>query len=330
MTSSRHSLSRSRAFLQRFGPAKLPLALSLLAVSLLACPAACSENLRVPPEIRRGLDLIFNGNPDAAIPLARKLEDEHPDHPLGYLLELEARWWKTYCEACEVKWGMVDAWKRGKRKEDQEFLALADKSEKLASAQMSTSDSAEMHLYAGMAYAFKARLYALRDEHHAVARSGVAARAEFLRTLEIDPGMVDADTGLGLYNYYVDTLSGLVKVLRFFIGIPGGSKKDGIHQLETAMNEGELTKWDARFYLAKNLRLYDHLYEQAEEVLIPAVEHYPENPLFHLMVANLNVELGHNDRAAAEFEAANATAGGDSECARNVRVITQDFVSTLH
>lgn len=330
MTRSWQSPSRSRPLLQRSGPARLRLALSLLTLSLLGCPAASSENLRVPLEVSSGLDLIFRGNPDAAISLARKLEDEQPDHPIGYLLELEARWWKTYCEACEVKWGMVDAWRRGKRKEDQEFLALADKSEKLARAQMRTADCAEMHLYVGMAYAFKARLYALRDEHRAVARTGVAARAEFLRTLEIDPGMVDADTGLGLYNYYVDTLSGFVKVLRFFMGIPGGSKQDGIRQLEKAMNQGELTKWDARFYLAKNLRLYDQRYEQAEEVLIPAVEQYPENPLFHLMVANLNVELGHNDRAAAEFQAANATAGGDSECARNIRAMTQGFVSALH
>ena len=66
--------------------------------------------------------------------------------------------------------------------------------------------------------------------------------------------MVDADLGLGLYNYYVDTLSSMAKVLRFFMGIPGGDKRVGLRQLETAAEKAELTHTEARFNMAKNLR----------------------------------------------------------------------------
>ena len=39
-----------------------------------------------------------------------------------------------------------------------------------------------------------------------------------LRALELDPQMADATAVLGVYNYYVDTLSGIVKLLRVFHG----------------------------------------------------------------------------------------------------------------
>jgi len=58
---------------------------------------------------------------------------------------------------------------------------------------------------------------------------------------------------LGLYNYYVDTLSTMARVLRFMMGIPGGSKEEGIRQLHLAMLYGQVTPVVARFYLAINL-----------------------------------------------------------------------------
>ena len=70
---------------------------------------------------------------------------------------------------------------------------------------------------------------------------GVRAREHLLKALQLDPSLADAYTGVGLYNYYVDTLSALAKMLRFFMGIPGGSKRDGVRQLEKAMTEGEIT-----------------------------------------------------------------------------------------
>ena len=303
---------------------------ALLLCFALLCAPAWAEQEPLPPEVTRGVNLIFSGDPDAAIPLAKHLQKTRPEHPLGYLLQLEALWWKDYCEACEVKWGMVDAWNRSKKPDDDEFIALADKSILLAKAQIAQSDSANMHLYAGMAYAFKTRLYALRDEHRAVARNGVAARAEFIRALDLDPELYDADAGLGIYNYYADALSAFVKILRFFMGIPGGNKKAGIEQLELAMEKGRLMKVEARFYLARNLRTYDQKYESAEEVLLPLEQEYPGNPLFHLLIGNLNVELGRTQPAIKAFKAAeNSAFRSDSQCSAHLRQIAGQFLQSL-
>ena len=132
----------------------------------------------------------------------------------------------------------------------------------LAQAQLAKNETAEMHVYAGMGYALKARVYGLRGENRNVAHAGVSARSEMLRALELDPQMADATAGVGIYNYYVATLSPIVKMLRFFMGIPGGDKEAGIKQMEIGMNQGVLLRVDVRYIFAKSLRLYDQKYEQ--------------------------------------------------------------------
>ena len=272
------------------------------AVLVMALPVRAG-GLTLPPEARQAMARMYDGDPDAAIVIAKKLQQSQPDHPLGFVLEAEAEWWKTYCAASEIKYGMVDAWKRGKNPEDEAYLALGDKVIKLAQAQISQSESAEMHFYAGTGYALKARLFGLRGEHRAVAHAGVSARTEFLRALQLDPDMADATAGIGLYNYYVDSFSSIVKMLGFFMGIPGGNKQEGIRQMQIGIDRGVLMSIDTRFYLANSLRKYDHKYEEALTVAGPLVAQYPHNPVYLLLLGNLNAELSRNDKAAEYFRA---------------------------
>src|SRR5207244_6613283 len=108
----------------------------------------------------------------------------------------------------------------------------------LAEARNKQRESAEMQFYAGMAEAAAARLYGLRGENRNTARSGVRGREHLLRAKGLEVDLADADLGLGLYNYYVDTLSSLARILRFFMGIPGGAKHDGIRLLDHDMAQG--------------------------------------------------------------------------------------------
>jgi tetratricopeptide (TPR) repeat protein len=189
-----------------------------------------------------------------------------------------------------------------------------DKIARLTQEQLAKSDTAEMHLYAGLGLALRARMDALRGENRAVAHAGVAARAEFLRALELDPHMADATGGLGLYNDYVDSLPGIVKFLRIFMGIPGGNKKEGIQQMQTAIEHGVLMPVEMRFYLAKNLRTYDLEYERAITIAEPLATSYPKNPVFQLLLGNLNAEMGRSEKGAEYFRAVNAIAAADPAC----------------
>jgi hypothetical protein len=141
--------------------------------------------------------------------------------------------------------------------------------------------------------------------------------------------MVDADLGLGLYNYYVDTLSGMAKVLRFFMGIPGGDKRVGLRQLETAATKAELTRTEARFNMAKNLRNYDRDYARALAAAAPLTSEYPENPLFLLLAGDIAAKLGHKDEAVSRFRAAAAVPMEDVKCAGRVQQIAREAVAAL-
>src|SRR5437660_9559064 len=300
----------------------------LFLLAPLAMPAGAST-IALPPEAPAILDKIYSFDLDGAIEAAKRLEQERPNHPLGYLLEAEAWWWRIWCTSADFKYGMSDARRRPKLEADRHYFELAARALSLAEAQIKQSESAEMQFYAGMAEASSARLYGLRAENRNAARSGVRGREHLLRAKALDADLADADLGLGLYNYYVDTLSAIAKILRFFMGIPGGSKQEGVRLLEHAIAQGVLTSNVARFYLALNLHRYDQQYEKALNILTPLVERYPANPLYQLARGDLYAKLGRKQQALACYRAASALPVQNAECQAHVRDLVRASIASL-
>lgn len=290
-------------------PTRPLFSLALLLIAVLVAPRpATAQNLNVTPAAQSVLDQIYSGDLTAAIVSAHKLEQDRPDHPIGYLLEDEALGWKIWCTSAEFKYGMSYARRRPKLPADDHYFDLASKiiqlSEHHIAASGDTASTADMHFYAGMGDALYSRLYGLRGETKPAARYGVRARERLIRSQALDPNLADADFGLGLYYYYADTLSSITKMLGFFMGIPGGNKKEGIRQLNHAISDGVLTPVEARFYLTISLHNYDQKYEQALAVSAPLEEKYPTNPIFHLIRGDLYAKLGRKDQAIAAYRAA--------------------------
>ena len=279
-------------------------ALAMILAPNLTSSATPAASGTFPAEARESLDALYRGNAEAAIVIARRMEAARPEYPLGYLLEAEAQWWRIYCGALEFKWNHIDVWKHEPSPSDEAYLAIAEKVVELADTQLRVKETAEMHLYAGMGYVLRVRMLGIRKENRATAKAAVKARSHLMRALEMDPSLADAKTGVGLYNYYVDTLSGIARMLRAIMGLPAGDKRLGVTQLEDAMLHGELTGVDARFYLAKNFRSYDQEYERALKIMEPLAERYPQSPIFPLFIGNLNALLARNERAAASYHAA--------------------------
>lgn len=320
--------------MQRRAASFVLLVVSLSARAGLFCAVARdaeAAKLEVPSSTWVIIDNIYSGRTDIAATEAKRFEEQYPENPLGYLLQAEALWWKIYCSSAEFKYGMTMARHKEKQESDQRYLDLTIRAYKLAEESIHKHDSGEMRLYAGMADGLASRLYGLRGETRAGARAGVRGRENFLKALALDPTLIDADMGLGLYNYYVDTLSGIARVLRFFMGIPGGSKEEGIRQLHKAINEGQLSPPLARFYLALCLHNYDQKYQQALEVIGPLVEKYPENPIFHLMRGDLYAKLNRKDQAEASYRAAAAAADelADQECRKRINLLVDESLAAL-
>jgi len=303
-------------------------AISLCSAAFLCAPAR-ADKLRVPPEVIAAADQIYSGDLEGGRESALRLQQEQPEHPIGYLLEAEALWWKIWCTSAEFKYGMNFPRHRAKLAADRHYLELAAKGSSLAESNIAQHDTAEMEFYAGTGAALAARLYGLRGEGRNTARAGVRAREHLLRAIAMNAELADADLGLGLYNYYVDTLSAAARVLRFFMGIPGGSKKEGIRQLQLAIDEGVLVPPEARFYLAINLHNYDQQYERALEVIGPLVKKYPSNALFQLAQGDLFAKLGRKEQARDCYQAAGSAALNDPECRQHVHELVEASLAAL-
>ena len=309
------------------------LAVCLLLAVLFSPRPSSAQNPNLTPAAQSILTQIYSGDFAAAIDSAHKLQQDRPDHPIGYLLEEEALSWEIWSTSAEFKYNMSYARRRAKLPADDHYLDLASKiiqlSEHHIAASGDTASTADMHFYAGMGDAFFSRLYGLRAETKSAARYGVRARERLIRAEALDPTLADTDFGLGLYNYYADTLSSMTKMIGFFMGIPGGNKKEGIRQLDRAISEGALTPVEARFYLAISLHNYDQKYEQALEVSGPLEEKYPTNPIFHLIRGDLYYKLNRKDQAIAAYRAAAAQHLTDPDSDSHVQALIQLSLQSL-
>jgi tetratricopeptide (TPR) repeat protein len=308
-------------------------AIFLLIVALCSAKPSLSQALKIAPAAQSILDRIYSGDLTAAIDSAHKLQQDRPDHPIGYLLEDEALSWKIWCTSAEYKYGMSYIRHRAKLPADDHYLEVASQiiqlSEHHIAASGDTAATADMQFYAGMGDALFARLYGVRAEAKLAARYGVRARERLTRAEALDPALADADFGLGLYNYYADSLSSMAKMLRFFMGIPSGSKQDGVRELNRAISEGQLTPIEARFFFTLCLHNFDQKYEEALEVSAPLEEKYPSNPVFHLIRGDLYAKLGRKEQAIATYRAAASRHLNDSESDTHVQTLIHLSLQSL-
>ena len=218
--------------------------LLLVALFLTRRSSPQRETRSVPPAANPVVNQIYSGDLTGAIDGSHHFQQEHPDHPLGYLLEAETLWWKIWCTSAEFRYGMSYPRHRAKLPADQHYLDLAAKASR--SPRPTSPHGARPPRKCNSTRAWATRSWhastACAEKRAMPPRAGVRARERLLRAMAIDPDLADADIGLGLYNYYADTLSVMARVLRFFMGIPGGSKEEGIRSWSAPSTKGFLLR----------------------------------------------------------------------------------------
>jgi tetratricopeptide (TPR) repeat protein len=268
---------------------------------------------------QQGLNLLMNGQPDQAMGIFRQVQADDPDSALGYLMEADAVWWKIYFttgnlidpDVFEVGSGSTSPY-------DSDFNNLVNQAIAKARANRNAGkDVARNYLYEGMAYALRGRLAAMRDRNRAAARAAVRMRTLLLAALERDKHLADAYAGLGLYDYFVDTLPTIIKMLRWIIGMPGGNRERGLQEIEYAAKYGELTRGEALFYLAKDYsRSNERQYAKSLELFEQLQKQYPRNGLWTMMVGSLEIRTGRVSEGEALYrEVLDQTRGQRTETA---------------
>lgn len=300
----------------------LLLAISIVAANLAAVrPAAAGLSLPSDEEDRhyaaRGIEMMMDGDLDGAVQLFQQIEQKDPESPLGFVLEANVTWWKIYYVSANlIDPDVFDVANMEATPYDSHFDDLEKVAIRKAEARIhQRQDLARSYLYEGYAYALRGRLEGLHDRDLATARAGKKMRSHLLRALELDPSLADAYLGLGIYNYFVDTLPGIVKFLSVFIGLPGGSRTEGLRQLHLCAAKGELGRPEAKFYLAKDYtRSSEKQYEKSLHLFAELQQEFPHNPLWPMLIGSLHYRLGNPAKGEETYrEVYRRTAGKNSE-----------------
>jgi tetratricopeptide (TPR) repeat protein len=317
----------------------LLLAASILASSLAAArPALAGPNRPNEEDDRhyagRGVNMMMDGDLDGAIEVFQLIEQKDPASPLGYVLEANATWWRIYYVSANlIDPDVFDVANMKATPFDSHFEDLDRMAIHKAEARIHLhEDLARSLLYEGFAYALRARLDGLHDRDLPTARAGKKMRSRLLQALEIDPSLSDAYLGIGIYNYFVDTLPAIVKILGVFIGLPGGSRTEGLHQLQLCAEKGELLKPEAKFYLAKNYtRANERQYERSMRLFGELQQEFPHNPLWPMLIGSLQYRLGRPQKGEAIYrEVYQRTAGKSSEVDKALHKAASQALERIH
>jgi len=283
---------------------------------------------------QQGVYQMMDGNLRAATATFRQIEREDPTSPLGFLLQADATWWRIYYSTANlIDPDVFDVVYSETTPYDGQFENLISLTIQKARDRIhAKQDVAGSYLYEGMAYALEGRLAGLRAKDLATARAGKKMHSLLLTAIALDPHLTDAYAGLGLYNYFVATLPAIVRVLRFLIGLPGGNREQGIQQLYEAAEHGELVRGEAKFYLAKDFtRKSEMQYSKSLDLFQQLSQEFPGNPFWRLMIASVQMRLGHRKAGEALYRDALAqTAAGNSTVAKAVHRQVRQALERLH
>jgi tetratricopeptide (TPR) repeat protein len=265
----------------------------------------------------RGMNKLMDGDFDPAMEIFRQIQKSDPESPLGYLLEADANWWKIYLtEANLIDPEVFEALSEAATPYDGDFRRLDELAIRKAETRLHAhQDEARSYFYEGLAYGLRAQLEALRDHALATAHAGKRLRSSSLAALRLDPNLNDAYFGVGLYNYFEDTLPTYVKMLRFLILLPGGDRLVGLRQMQEAMEKGQLVTSEAKFHLAKNYsRSIDRQFARSLELFRQMEQQYPHNPLWKLLTGSTELRMGDVKQGEALYrQVIDETAHSQSE-----------------
>jgi predicted negative regulator of RcsB-dependent stress response len=155
-------------------------------------------------------------------------------------------------------------------------------------------ERAEAWFYQGAAYGARVQWRVLRGERLAAARDGKRIKDALEQAIAIDPALHDAYFGIGLYHYYADVGPAAAKILRFLLLLPGGDRAQGLQEMLTAHDRGELMKDEADYQLHLIYLWYEHQPQQAFDLLTALHRRHPRNPLFLARMASVKDTYFHD------------------------------------
>lgn len=223
--------------------------------------------------ILEGLSAAYSMDFDRAVARFSEVDRAEPDNPAGPFF-LASLHWLEYSQNADVP-GTVDAL-------EPRFNAIMDRAMTRADKMYDKNPrDPEANFYLGATYGMKGRWLLLKRKWVRAARYGYKGYKYFKRTIELDPEYYDAYLGMGMYDYYSDTLP---TILKFAAGmIVRGDKKRGLRYIETTLERGHYSVTEAKLFLIGILTAYEKRPGQALKIVQELRREKPENLFFVLL-----------------------------------------------
>jgi tetratricopeptide (TPR) repeat protein len=274
-------------------------ALAVLVAGVLAtgAPAASAAQARAPRPaptpvaltgiagLERAYDAVF----DADFARAQTLiHDACPPAPSEACLVLEATrlYWRI----------QIDPEDRSRDAALEQAVTAAIAGTEAWTARAATDP--EAWFYLGAAYGVRVQFRVLRQERLAAARDGRRVKQALDRTLALAPGLVDAEFGLGLYEYYAAIAPTAARILRVLLMLPGGDRARGLERMQRTREAGQLLADEAAYQLHVVYFWYENRSADAIGLLAELVHRHPRNPHFRRAIAEARNTYQHDVSAA--------------------------------
>ncbi|MDA8243992.1 MAG: tetratricopeptide repeat protein [Elusimicrobia bacterium] len=258
---------------------RLCLAALMVSICSVSAPARSDTRLEPLPEdlkvlAKNGLDSIYAVDIPAAEKYFGEALKKYPDHPIPYFGMAMSKWAELEYLEDESDPGL-----------EKEYGELTDKALEVGRAWIKKHPGdANAYLVLGGMYGLRARLGVL--QHHWVDAflTGKKALSATRRSLKIDPELYDAYLGLGMYEYYSGTLSGVVKLLAAIV--MRGDAKKGLEYLNLCREKGYFNALAAKLMLIEIYTTTGSPYKDPATAVKWARElraQYPNHPQMHFV-----------------------------------------------
>jgi len=266
----------------------------LLPLLLLAVPAVARTS-SVTPEMDRllveGLDAVYRMDFDAADDAAKRAIALQPDYPHAYLGQAATDFIRYTYGTEESDTSLLPG-----------FAAKTQRTIDVAEAWLKTHpNDPDVLLVLGSGYGMAARLALDQHEWLRGFRYGSRAMKYIRAAAAADPEIYDADLGIGMFDYYVDTIprfmGWLAKIML------GGSRERGLRELHLAAEKGRYGRIAAQLILVEIFTQDDFGARNPPEAVRLMSEirvRYPDSAMIHSAHIVSLYEAGRWDDAVRE------------------------------
>ena len=159
---------------------------------------------------------------------------------------------------------------------------------------------AEAWFYLGGAYGTRVLFRGMRGQYLSAARDGKRIHDALQLAISLDPSLGDAYFGLGLYHYYAAIAPRAARILSMLMFLPGGDRALGLKEMEQARSKGILLRGEADYQLHLIYLWYERQHTTALQLAEGLRARYPNNPVFHLRLAEVQSGYVRNHQASLQ------------------------------